>query len=997
MNQTLANLTTHSQPKRPLSGPCLTLVSLNIEGLTPEKEQLISEIVREYKCEVLCLQETHRGVEHKRPNIKGMSLIIERPHKKYGSALFVKHNTQVKSAAMSCTKDIEILSVDLGKITIASVYKPPGADFIFTEPDNFRDNRTKIIIGDFNSHNVNWGYNETNEDGEKVEEWAEANGFSLIFDAKLPASFNSGRWKRGYNPDNIFTSENIATLCKKEVLTPIPKTQHRPIACEIRAAINPITVPFQRRFNFKKARWSEFSEALDIEIKQIQPAPHQYETFVEVVKKISRKYIPRGCRTEYIPGMKKNLTDKLYKYGESFKNHPFELETEVLGEELMEDIANERKKEWQKTMEGMDMKQNSSKAWRLIRKLNCEKRSKYQYTNITADEVAHQILINGKAKRLKGKQNNKITRCTQHLENNYMKEPFNSGELANAINKMKSGKAAGPDYIRTEQLKNFGPAAHEWLLQFYNECTKQMRIPKIWHKSQIIAILKPGKPPIEAKNYRPVALLCHAYKVYERLILNRITAEIDKSLIKEQAGFRPGKCCTGQVLHLTQHIEDGYEEKKITGAVFVDLSAAYDTVNHKRLKLKIYNLTKDYKLANMVNMLLSNRRFYVSLQGKRSRWRNQRNGLPQGSVLAPTLFNIYTNDQPISPNTKHFLYADDVAITAQCTTFEQAEEYLNKALEDLSTYYAENQLKPNPSKTQSCSFHLKNRQAKRKLQVKWEGVTLNHTPHPKYLGVTLDRSLTYREHCINTKAKVNTRNNLLKKLVHTNWGAEPTVLRTTALALCHSAAEYACPVWMSSTHAKKVDVAVNETCRIITGCLKPTNTNKLYTLCGIAPPEIRRQVIAEEERKKCNSDEKHLLYGYKPQNNRLKSRHSFLHRTTGTLQSKTDERILRWKDRCKADEPIWTRATENLPPGRNLKYGLWKTLNRLRVEVGRTKKNLVRWKIGETVECECGDVQDDQHLLQCVMTNTKCERDDLFKEPNDEVIKLIQYWLKRGI
>jgi len=149
------------------------------------------------------------------------------------------------------------------------------------------------------------------------------------------------------------------------------------------------------------------------------------------------------------------------------------------------------------------------------------------------------------------------------------------------------------------------------------------------------------------------------------------------------------------------------KEKKIAGAVFVVLSAAYDTVNHKRLKIKIYNVTKDYKIASMVDMLLSNRRFYVSLQGKHSRWRNQRNGLPQGSVLAQILFNIYTNDQPISPNTKHFLYADDVAITAQCTTFEHTEEYLTKALEDLSTCYVENQLKPNPSKTQLCAFHLK--------------------------------------------------------------------------------------------------------------------------------------------------------------------------------------------------------------------------------------------------------------------------------------------------
>jgi len=159
--------------------------------------------------------------------------------------------------------------------------------------------------------------------------------------------------------------------------------------------------------------------------------------------------------------MKKNLTDKLLQYRESFKNQPFEPETDALGEELMEDIPNERKKEWQKTLVEIDMKQNSSKAWRLIRKLNCEKRTEHQYTNITANEVAHKIVKSRKAKRRNGKQNHKITRVTQQQENNCMEELFNQDELTNAIKKIKSGKAAGPDDIRTEQLKNFGPATLE--------------------------------------------------------------------------------------------------------------------------------------------------------------------------------------------------------------------------------------------------------------------------------------------------------------------------------------------------------------------------------------------------------------------------------------------------------------------------------------------------------------------------------------------------------
>lgn len=91
-----------------------------------------------------------------------------------------------------------------------------------------------------------------------------------------------------------------------------------------------------------------------------------------------------------------------------------------------------------------------------------------------------------------------------------------------------------------------------------------------------------------------VSLLCHTFKILERMVLNRISTFIDPKLIQEQAGFRPGKSCCCQILNLTQQIEDGFEEKKITGVAFVDLSAAYDTNNVRKLLHKLYNMTKDY-------------------------------------------------------------------------------------------------------------------------------------------------------------------------------------------------------------------------------------------------------------------------------------------------------------------------------------------------------------------------------------------------------------------
>ena len=224
----------------------------------------------------------------------------------------------------------------------------------------------------------------------------------------------------------------------------------------------------------------------------------------------------------------------------------------------------------------------------------------------------------------------------------------------------------------------------------FHACIKENNIPKVWRKAKTIAILKPGKNPQEPKNFRPISLLCHTCELLERMILNRLLPIIDEKLIPEQAGFRPGRSCTGQILKLTQHIEDGFEKGMVTGAIFVDLSAAYDTINYGKLLHKLLAITKDSSLTKFTQTMLSNRRFYGILNGKRSKWRNQRSGLSQGSVLASPLFNIYTNDQPLPESTQRFLYADDLCITAQNKSFEMVEQHLRKALPILTLYYQNN-------------------------------------------------------------------------------------------------------------------------------------------------------------------------------------------------------------------------------------------------------------------------------------------------------------------
>ena len=336
----------------------------------------------------------------------------------------------------------------------------------------------------------------------------------------------------------------------------------------------------------------------------------------------------------------------------------------------------------------------------------------------------------------------------------------------------------------------------------------------------------------------------------------------------------------------------------------------------------------------------------------------------------------YTNDQPIHLGTRSFVYADDLAITTQSTDFAPIEETLTSALDGLSEYYTTNQLRANPTKTQASLFHLRNRECGKQLNISWNGVNLTHCNLLVYLGVTLDRTLSYKAHIEKTKSKVGTRNNIIRKLRSSKWGASPTTLRSSALALRYSAAEYACPMWERYTHAKNLDATLNETCRMITGCLKPTNTNSLPVLAGIAPSDIRRAVASRTERTRQTTDQRHPLNGHLGVVPRPKSRKSFIKCTQPINTTAKAARMELWRERLEpldASVHFNISPDEHLPAGAENPWTTWNALNRLRTQVGRSRVNMLKWGFSNEQEtCDCGIRQTMQHLLACPMMDTAC-------------------------
>ena len=137
-------------------------------------------------------------------------------------------------------------------------------------------------------------------------------------------------------------------------------------------------------------------------------------------------------------------------------------------------------------------------------------------------------------------------------------------------------------------------------------------------------------------------------------------------------------------------------------------------------------------------------------------------------------------------------------------------------------------------------FYLNNRKAKCGLKVCNNGRRLPFCPIPIYLGVKLDRSLTFRHHLVALRKKLSSRVTLLRRLVGSGWGAGAKTLRIATLSLAYSAAEYCAPVWCRSAHTRLIDSVLNDALRIVTGCLRPTPTDQLPVLSGIQPAELRR-------------------------------------------------------------------------------------------------------------------------------------------------------------
>jgi Reverse transcriptase (RNA-dependent DNA polymerase) len=274
------------------------------------------------------------------------------------------------------------------------------------------------------------------------------------------------------------------------------------------------------------------------------------------------------------------------------------------------------------------------------------------------------------------------------------------------LRRLKKKKAPGPDGIPNMALRLLPKKGIAHLVAIANASLRLRYFPAKWKEADVVVLLKPGKSANFPQNYRPISLLPTMGKIMEKIILTRLDREVEAlELIQpEQFGFRSQHSTTHQALRVVEQITRGFGRREATGALFLDISKAFDKVWHQGLLWKMLNAGISLAMVQLIHSFLRRRSFRVKLPSCRSTSRPILSGVPQGSVLAPRLFNIYVSDVPKTVGTSQALYADDTAILASGRNAESVSRRLQTAVDALEDWYVEWRFDVNPEKSTAVVF-----------------------------------------------------------------------------------------------------------------------------------------------------------------------------------------------------------------------------------------------------------------------------------------------------
>lgn len=820
------------------------LATININRIKNRRLELI-DFVERNEIDVLLVQETWlKGERFSFPNYTIFrNDRLNRPGG--GTMIFVKKHisAQIVPGPENCTHIegtfISIKFKGNKRVYLGSVYCSPSIGFTGNCLEKiFGNNNTTIIGGDLNAKHRIWGCRTNNARGLSLFQFSEILNYHI-----LPPEEHTHISGRGL-PDilDIFVIKNSVQVSQPIVVCDL-SSDHLPVLLEVGN-------PLERGRAFvsrTKTNWMQYKNILQGKepLQMIQNDQDIENAVNEVTDSINvalaqssttkvSVYSKYGALTDEIKQkirIKNRLKNRAFRTGDPRIKAEANREANIIKQMLID-----RQSElWENKIQDLNIEDNS--IFKMTKTLTKGIRKPVSHlknqiggqtlvlvdpgdkAELFADTLYEQFSENPSTNPQKDERVLRTIEIYKTIDlptQNYTEVTIN--DVKSILNFLNPKKAPGFDGIKNAALRNLPDKTVGDIASISQAIFKTGYFPCAWKKAKVILIYKKGEDPTSATSYRPISLLSGLGKVVERLVLSRINSFVFEQNIlpNEQFGFRSEHCTIRQTTRLTSNILKGFNKRTHTGAVFFDVSKAFDKVWHNGLLLKLIRIGTPNYLIKLVASFLENRSFAVSSENAISNIKHIRAGVPQGSPLSPMLYNIYTHDIPKDRYTQLYLFADDTAITSTSKQPRLIVMRLQRHIAKLEEWLSTWKIHLNPSKTKAIYFSKSN-VSRPESMLRVNRVEVNWCQEVKYLGLIFDQRLNWRRNSLNrVRLALNQLNSIYPLLNRRSRIANRTKVNLYKV-LVRPVLTYGVPSWcnISRTELNKFQVIQNRALKII--------------------------------------------------------------------------------------------------------------------------------------------------------------------------------------
>jgi retron-type reverse transcriptase len=812
----------------------LQIAFFNANGLRGSRNEL-ETFADDHDLDLILVGETKLQAGVADPKIRGFVLYRSDRDRGPGggTAIYVRNATPHYQITLPVLQSLEATAVRVetanGPLTIISCYHPPRILLRENDITEILDTGTSVIAaGDFNAKHQAWGSRVANRNGRILYELADA--IDLLVEAPPEPTYYSPLGHRADTLD-IALLKNVPLQTRLHVVNAL-ESDHLPVLMHIGDEANDENLNTQVQIT----NWPLFAEILETDFGPIPriESVEDLENAAGVFEEKITTAMTNSTRNRVEPRQKETLPQwiiDLIRTKNRARRHAFRTgaavdrtEANRLGNEVKYALIDHRNDRWERKLESLSTEDNS--IWRMAKALRSDKKpippihstlglvfSDDEKAEAFADSLELQCrpnIVDADLDHIERIEHQvEIILSGQHDTPN---TPASPEEVRGIIGTLKVKKAPGPDKIPNTALKLLPDKAVVALTAIINASLRFCHFPSRWKSANVIFIPKPGKDLLFPQNYRPISLLSNVGKVLEKVILTRLVRATNENhvLPDEQFGFRPKHSTADQLIHVTEFISQGINQNESTGAIFLDVAKAFDTVWHDGLVYKLHTAGVSLAMAKLLNSFLEDRKFHAKIGNVLSTVREIEAGVPQGSVLSPTLYAIFTADIPKPDETKIALYADDTAILTRSESPELISEQLRRAVESLEAWFRRWRIDVNPDKSSAILF------TRRRHRPDGEIVMFDR-PIPwkteaRYLGITFDNHLRFNaqlEHAkIRAQMVLGQLNSLVNRRSKMSIQNKVTIYRT----IVRPAMMYGSAVWgnVCNTQLHKLQVVQNK-------------------------------------------------------------------------------------------------------------------------------------------------------------------------------------------